>query len=90
MIKSLGKSVNKMYSIGACAILGMINQDALSKDLESDPFLNSTLQRFTCELYCRFGSFLALQSVGLITSKNYLLECGTKNRETNGDDTSDK
>ena len=76
MVKSLGKSIIRMYSMGACAVLGMTNQDALSKDLESDPFLNSALQRFTCELYCRFGSFLAPLSVGLITSRNYLSERG--------------
>ena len=51
MVKSLGKSIINMYSIGACATLGISNQDALSKDLESDHFLNSALQRFTCELY---------------------------------------
>ena len=45
MVKSLGKSIIKMYSMGACAILGMSNQDTLSEDLEPDPFLNSTLQR---------------------------------------------
>ena len=28
------------------------------KTLRNDPFLNSALQRFTCELYYRFGSFL--------------------------------
>ena len=49
------------------------NQDALSEDLENDPFLNSALQRFTCELYYRFGSFLAPLSVGIITSRHYLL-----------------
>ena len=49
MVKSLGKSIINMYSVGACAALGISNQDALSEDLESDPFLNSTLQRFTCE-----------------------------------------
>ena len=52
--------------MGACAVLGIRNQDALSKDLENDPFLNSALQRFTCELYYRFSSFLAPLSVGLI------------------------
>ena len=51
MVKSLGKSIINMYSMGACAALGISNQDALSEDLESDPFLNSALQRFTCELY---------------------------------------
>ena len=54
--------------------LGISNQDALSEDLENNPFLNSALQRFTCELYYRFGSFLALLSFGLITSRHYLSE----------------
>ena len=80
MVKSLGKSIINMYSMGACAALGISNQDALSEDLESDPFLNSALKRFTCELYYRFGSFLAPLSVGLITSRHYLSECN-KNGE---------
>ena len=59
MVKSSGKSIINMYSMGACSVLGITNQDALSEDLENDPFLNSAFQRFTCELYYRFGSFLA-------------------------------
>ena len=86
MVKSLGKSIINMYSIGACAALGISNQDALSEDLENDPFLNSALQRFTCELYYRFGSFLAPISVGLITSRHYLSEHSNKNGGTSGDD----
>ena len=82
MVKSLGKSIIKMCSKGACTVLGLNNQDALSKDLESDSFLNSALQRFTCNFYCRFGSFLAPISVGLITSRHYLSE--------HGDDRSDQ
>ena len=74
MVKSLGKSIINMYSMGACAALGITNQDALSEDLENDPFLNSALQRFTCKLYYRFGSFLAPLSIGIITSRHYLSE----------------
>ena len=59
MVKSLGKSIINMYSMGACSVLGITNQEALSEDLENDPFLNSAFQRFTCKLYYRFGSFLA-------------------------------
>ena len=59
MLKSLGKSIINMYSMGACAALGISNQDALSEDLENDPFLNSALSIFTCELYYRFSSSLA-------------------------------
>ena len=74
MVKSLGKSIINMYSTGACSALGIRNQEALSEDLETDPFLNSALQRFTCELDYRFGSFLAPLSVGIITSRHYLSE----------------
>ena len=80
MVKSLGCSIINMYSVGACSALGITNQDALSEDLENDPFLNSALQRFTCELYYRFGSFLAPVSVGIITSRHYLSE-HNKNEE---------
>ena len=76
MVKSLGKSIIHMYSMGACAALGIKNQDALSDDLENDPFLNSALQRFTCDLYYRFGSLLAPLSVGLITGRHYVAEAG--------------
>ena len=74
MVKSLGHLIINMYSMGACAVLGITNQDALSEDLENDPFLNSALQRFTCKLYYRFGLFLAPLSVGIITSRHYLSE----------------
>ena len=81
MVKSLGHSIINMYSMGACSVLGITNQDALSEDLENDPFLNSALQRFTCELYYRFGSFLAPLIVGIITSRHYLLSEHNKNGE---------
>ena len=86
MVKSLGKSIINMYSVRACTALGISKQDALSEDLENDPFLNSALQRFTCELYHRFGSFVAPVSVGLITSRHYLSERSNKNGGTSGDD----
>ena len=70
--------------MGACAVLGITNQDALSEDLENDPFLNSALQRFTCELYYRFGSFLAPLSVGIIMSRHYLCEHNKNGEQTSG------
>ena len=70
--------------MGACAALGITNQDAPSEDLENDPFLNSALQRFTSELYYRFGSFLAPLSVGIITSRHYLSECNKNGEQTSG------
>ena len=85
MVKSLGKSIINMYSMGACSALGITNQDALSEDLENDPFLNSALQRFTCELYYRFGLFLAPLSGGIITSRHYLSEHNKNGERGPGD-----
>ena len=84
MVKSLGKLIINMYSMGACSALGITNQDALSEDLENDPFLNSALQRFTCELYYRFGLFFAPLSVGIITSRHYLSERNKNGERTSG------
>ena len=85
LIKSLGRSIINMYSMGACSALGIRNQEALSEDLENDPFLNSALQRFTCELYHRFGSFLAPLSGGIITSRHYLSERNKTGERGTGD-----
>ena len=49
MTKSLGKSVINLYSNLACSLLGVGNQQELSTDLECDPFLNTAMQRFTCD-----------------------------------------
>ena len=84
MVRSLGCSIHNMYSVGACLALGITNQEALSEDLENDPFLTSALQRFTCELYYRFGSFLAPLSVGIFTSRHYLSERNKNGERTNG------
>ena len=86
MTKSLGKSVINVYSNVACSVLGVGNQQELSTDLESDPFLKTALQRFTCDLYYRFGALLAPVSVGIITGKHYAKNSITKlnDRSDNG------
>ena len=78
MTKSLGKSVINLYSNLACSVLGVGNQQELSTDLESDPFLFTALQRFTCDLYYCFGAMLAPISVGIITGKHYAKNSITK------------
>ena len=55
MTKSLGKSVINLYSNIACSVSGVGNQQDLSNNFECDPFLNTVLQRFTCDLY--YGAF---------------------------------
>ena len=78
MTKSLGKSVINLYSNIACSVLGGDNQQDLSDDLECDPFLNTAMQRFTCDLYYRFDALLAPVSVGIITGKHYAKNSITK------------
>ena len=76
MTKSLGKSIINLYSNIACSVPGVRNQQELSTDLESNPFLNTALQR--CDLYYRFGTSLAPVRVGIITSKHYAKNSITK------------
>ena len=73
MTESFSKSIINLYSNIACIVLGIGNQQELSTNLESDPFLNTALQRFTCDLYYRFGALLAPLSVAVITGKHYSL-----------------
>ena len=87
MTKSLGKSVINLHSNVACSVLGVCNQQDLSNDLKCDPFLNTAMQRFTCDLYHCFGASLAPVSVGIITGKHYaFFNSGTKlnDRSDNG------
>ena len=70
-LQSLGKSAINLYSNIACSVLGVGNQQDLSDDLECDPFLNTALQRLTCDLYYRFGALLAPASIAIITGKHY-------------------
>ena len=78
MTKSLGKSIINLYSNIACSVLGIGSQQELSTDLESDPIHNTAMQRFTCDLYYRFGTLLAPVSVGIITGKHYTKNSVTK------------
>ena len=86
MTKLLGKSVLNLYSNVAFSVLGIDNQQDLSDDLECDPFLNTAMKRFTCNLYYRFGAFLGPVSVGIITGKHYAKNSVTKlnDRSNNG------
>ena len=89
MTKSLDKSIINLYSNIACSVLGVGNQQELSTDLECDPFLNTAMQRFTCDLYYRFGALLAPVSVGIITGKRCAKNSITKLNDRPNSGTSD-
>ena len=89
MTQSLGKRVIDLYSNLACSVLGVGNQQELSIDIECDPFLNTAMQRFTCDLYYRFGALLAPVSVGIITGKHYTKNSITKLNDRSNSGTCD-
>ena len=89
MTKSLGKSVINLYSNIACSVLGVGNQQELSTDLECDPFLNTVMQRFICDLYYCFGALLAPVFVGIITGKHYTKNSITKLNDRSNSGTCD-
>ena len=71
MTKSSGKHVINSYSNIASSALGVGTQQDLSNDLECDPFLNTALQRFTCDFYNCMFAFSSPISVGIVTGKHY-------------------
>ena len=89
MTKSLGKSIINLNSNIACSVLGVSNQQELSTDLECDPFLNTAVQKFTCDLYYRFGALLAPVSAGIITGKHYAKDSITKLNDRSNSGTCD-
>ena len=76
MTKSLGKRIINLYSNLACSVLGVGNQQELSTNLECDPFLNTAMQRFTCDLYYWFGALLGPVFVGIISGHLVVLLAG--------------
>ena len=86
MTKSLSKSIINLYSNISCSVLGVGNQQELNTNLQCDPFLNTAMQRFTCDLYYQFGTLLASISVGIIIGKHYAKHSITKlnDRSDNG------
>jgi len=59
--KTLGSSLLRMYASMASMLLPLppSRQPELVADLEQDPFVRSALQSACCELYYRYGMWLA-------------------------------
>lgn len=71
MTKTLGQSALQLYS-GLVSMFLPIppeNRPALIHDLETDPFVGHALGSATCELYHRYGMFLAPLTAALTTVK---------------------
>ena len=72
MTKSLGASLLRLYASAASLLLPLPPecQLAVVADLEKDPFVFSALSCACCELYFRYGMFLAPLSAALTTAKH--------------------
>ena len=102
MTKTLGQSICSLYALAAGRYLPIPfeSQDSLRSDLENDPFVGHALTTITCELYHKYGMYLAPITAALTTAKycefkqinsnvnrnNY--EPDGNNYETDGDATS--
>ena len=71
MTKTIGRAILKIYTTAASRFLPIPpeNQPCLIDDLESDPFVNHALNSSACELYYRYGKFLAPVTAVLTTLK---------------------
>ena len=71
MTKTLGQAALQLYTSMAGMFLPIPpeNKQALMADLEADPFVSHALGGATCELYHRYGMFLAPLTAALTTAK---------------------
>jgi len=71
MTKTLGQAALQLYSGVASMFLPIPpqNQPKLVADLEADPFVGHALSSATCELYHRYGMYLAPLTAALTTAK---------------------
>jgi len=72
MTKSLGASLLRLYASAALLLLPLPPecQLAVVADLEKDPFVSSAPSSACCELYFRYGMFLAPLTAALTTAKH--------------------
>ena len=72
MTKSLGATLIRLYVNAASMVLPLPpeRQPALLADLQEDPFVSSALSTSCCELYHRYGMYLAPLTAALTTVKH--------------------
>ena len=72
MTKTLGSTALQLYAVVVSLFLPIPakNQPGLIADLEGDPFVRHAFSSATCDLYHRYGMFLAPPKVVLTTIKH--------------------
>ncbi|CAC5390271.1 unnamed protein product [Mytilus coruscus] len=70
MTKTLGNSFINLYVMGVSKFFKVVNPPILIQDLEEDPFINNALTNTCCELYYRYGMYLAPFTAILTTARH--------------------
>ena len=70
MTKTLGNSFINLYVVGVSKYFKVVDPPRLMQDLEEDPFINNALNSACCELYYRYGMYLAPFTAMLTTAKH--------------------
>ena len=70
MTKSLGLGLIKLYCSTASKWLPIDDMAEFENDLQSDPFVEHALGGICCQLYHRYGAFLAPLTAALATAKH--------------------
>ena len=70
MTKTLGNSFINLYVLGVSKYFNVVDPPKLIKDLEEDPYIDNALNRGCCEMYYKYGMYLAPFTGLLTTVKN--------------------
>lgn len=85
MTKTLGNSFINLYVMGVSRYFNVVNPPKLIQDLEEDPFINHALTSTCCELYYRYGMYLAPFTAMLTTTKHINFNIPTDKKSENID-----
>ena len=70
MTKTLGNSFINFFVMGVSSYFNVVNPPKLIQDLEEDLFINHALTSLCCELYYRYGMYMAPFTAMMTTVKN--------------------
>lgn len=70
MTKTLGNSFINLYVMGVSKYFNVVDSPKLIQDLEEDPFINHALTNACCEVYYKYGMYLAPFTAMLTTARH--------------------
>ena len=70
MTKTLGNSFISLYVMDVSKYFNVIDHLKLIEDLEEDPFINHALTNVCCEMYYKYGMYLAPFTAMLTTARH--------------------